>query len=65
MPWKQWLLICSVGRLPAIITSAIGGDALGVENYSSAIIVFAVTMAVSAVGLLIYRAVQKRHKQQN
>lgn len=65
MPWKQWLLICSVGRLPAIITSAMGGDALGVENYSSAIIVFAVTMAVSAVGLLIYRAAQKRHKQQN
>ena len=61
MPWRQWLLICSVGRLPAIITSAMGGDALGTENYGSAIIVFAVTMAVSAAGLLIYRTVQKRH----
>lgn len=65
MPWRQWLLICSVGRLPAIITSAMGGSALGAENYGSAIIVFAVTMAVSAAGLLIYRAVQKRHEEKN
>ena len=40
--------------------------ALGVKDYQFAILVFAVTLAVSGVGLLIYRAVCRRHdrKQQ-
>ncbi len=63
MPWKQWLLICSVGRLPAIITSALGGNALGEQNYMTAILVFGMTFALSAVGLLIYRTIQQRHEK--
>jgi len=62
MPWRRWLLICSVGRLPAIITSAMGGSALGEENYVSAVLVFAATMAVSAAGWLIYHLIRKRHE---
>lgn len=41
-----WLLICSFGRLPAIITSTIGGDALGTENYWFAAGVFAVALVI-------------------
>ena len=27
-----WLMICSLGRIPSIITSTVGGDALGTKN---------------------------------
>ena len=56
-----WLLICSVGRIPSVVTSTIGGDALGTESYLFAVIVFALTLAISAAGVLIYRQIQRRH----
>ena len=56
-----WLLICSFGRIPSIITSIVGGDALGEGNYTYAILVFAVTLAVSGVGLLIYNQICLKH----
>ena len=66
LSWGKWLLLCTVGRLPSVLTSTIGGSALVVKDYQFAILVFAVTLAVSGVGLLIYRAVCRRHdrKQQ-
>ena len=64
LSWGKWLLISSVGRIPSIVTSTIGGDALGVQNYQFAIIAFAVTLAISGVGLLIYRAVCRRHENE-
>lgn len=60
-----WLLICSLGRIPSIITSTVGGDALGTKNYWFAVIVFAVTLAVSAAGLLIYNRICSHHKNKN
>lgn len=63
--WRKWVFICSVGRLPSIITSTLGGDALGVENYTSAVIVFAVTLAVSLGGLGIYRLIVARHEKKS
>lgn len=57
-----WLMICSLGRIPAIITSTVGGDALGTKNYWFAVAVFAVTLAISAAGLLIYNLICNRHK---
>ena len=56
-----WLMICSLGRIPSIITSTVGGNALGTQNYWFAIAVFAATMAVSGIGLLIYNRICKRH----
>ena len=58
-----WLLICSLGRLPAIVTSTVGGDALGTSNYWFAAIVFAVTLAVSLVGLLVYKHICSSHEK--
>ena len=63
LSWGKWLLLCTVGRLPSVLTSTIGGSALGVKDYQFAILVFAVTLAVSGVGLLIYRAVCRRHER--
>ena len=55
-----WLLICSLGRLPSIITSTLGGDALGTENYIFAAAVFAITLLVSAGGIFLYRQLGKK-----
>ena len=56
-----WLLICSFGRIPSIITSIVGGDALGEGNYTYSILVFAVTLAVSGVGLFVYNQICLKH----
>lgn len=57
MPLRTWALISAVARLPSIITSTVGGNALGMGEYTFAIIVFAATLVISSIGLLLYRAV--------
>lgn len=56
-----WLLICSLGRLPSVVTSAIGGGQLGTGHYMGAVIAFAATAAVSIAGLFIYELICKKH----
>lgn len=56
------LLVTTVGRIPAVITSTIGGDALGNQSYLFAGIVFAVTAVISVAGILIYNAICKRRE---
>ncbi len=63
LSWKKWMIICSLGRLPSILTSTIGGNALGMQNYSHAMIVFAVTLCVSVLGLLIYQRLVAHHEK--
>lgn len=63
LPWGIWLLIATVGRLPSIVTSTVGGSALGEQNYRAAVIAFALALAVAGVGYVIYRAVCRRHGQ--
>ncbi len=60
MKWWVWLIICSVGRIPSIITSTIGGDALGDKKYYLAAIVFGVTLLLSGAGLLIYKKITNK-----
>ena len=63
LPWGTWLLIATVGRLPSIVTSTVGGSALGEQDYRAAVIAFALALAVAGVGYVIYRAVCRRHGQ--
>ena len=49
------IFICTVCRFPSIITSTVGGDALGTGQYLFAVIVFAITAVVSLIGILIYK----------
>lgn len=49
------LFLSSIARLPSIITSTLGGNALGVQKYATALIVFGITLLVSGIGVLIYR----------
>ena len=60
---SQFLVIVSVARLPSIITSTVGGSALGEERYLLAVIVFAVTLVVSGIGWLIYHIISKRREK--
>ena len=63
MKWRTWLLIATVGRLPSIVTSTVGGGALGDQNYTAAAIAFGVALAAAGVGYLVYRAVCRRNGQ--
>lgn len=66
LPLRSWLIISAIAPLPSIVTSTIGGDALGMGNYTFAVLVFAVTLAISGLGLLAYRAVcQARERKQS
>lgn len=56
-----WLPVCSLGRLPSLVSSVMGGDALETRNYLGAGIVFIVTFLLSGMGLLIYRYICKKH----
>lgn len=60
-----WLVICSLGRIPSVISSTVGGDALGEKNYLAAIIVFTVSFALSAAGMLVYKLLSERRAKKN
>ena len=51
-PWT-WLWITTVARIPSIVTSTIGGSALGV------------TLLISGAGLLIYRRICRAHEKRS
>lgn len=55
-----FLLICTLGRIPSVVSSTVGGDALGSENYWAAAIIFAATLVISAGGLLLYNHIRRR-----
>ena len=50
-------------RLPSIVTSTVGGGALGDRNYTAAAIAFGVALVAAGVGYLVYRAVCRRNGQ--
>lgn len=55
MKCSKFMLIATLGRIPGLITSAFGGDALGTESYVPAVVVLAVTLVISGVGVVVYR----------
>ena len=59
--WPFWLLLTSLARLPSIVTSTVGGNALGVQRYAFAVGVFAVTLVLSGIGLYLYNRIAKKH----
>lgn len=55
MKVSHWIFICAVGRFPAIFLSVLSGSALGTENYTIAVAVFAVLIVLYMIGLIVYR----------
>jgi uncharacterized membrane protein YdjX (TVP38/TMEM64 family) len=65
MKLSTWLLITAVGRIPSVVTSTIGGDALGMQNYSFAAIALMATLLISGAGLLVYHRICSAHEEKN
>lgn len=63
LPLKSWLLISAIAPIPSIVTSTIGGDALGMGNYAFAVLVFLLTGVISGLGLLIYRRICQKQER--
>lgn len=63
MKLSEWLIITTIARIPSVATSTIGGDALGEENYITAVVVFGITAVVSILGILIYNYITKRREK--
>ncbi len=55
LPIPVWILIASLGRLPAIVLSAISGNAVQEADYGKAVGVLVLICVISAVGGLLYR----------
>lgn len=60
-----WLLVCSIGRIPSIITSTISGDAFVQKRYFFGILIYAVTFLVGLIGVLVYNKVTKASEKIN
>ena len=56
-----WIVLTSIARIPSIVTSTISGNALGIERYTIAIILYVATAFVSGIGLIIYQRMQRQH----
>lgn len=60
MKLHTFLLISLVARIPSVLTSTWGGDKIMQGEYLGAIIIFAITGILGAVGMLIYRRMSKK-----
>lgn len=56
----SFLILTSFARIPSVLTSTITGNALGVQDYRTALLVYAVTGIISFAGILIYRKIAAR-----
>ena len=61
MKLSVWLFITTIARIPSLITSVLGGSALGNERYEIAVLVFIITLVLSGLGLLVYKKISKNH----
>lgn len=61
---STFLLICSFGRIPSIITSTASGDALGQASYLPAVIILGITLGISGAGVLFYRHICRKHNKE-
>ena len=64
MQLPAWLLISTFARIPSILTSTVGGDALNLQNYEFALLVFAATLLISGAGLLLYRGLCRARRKE-
>lgn len=53
----EFLAISLIARIPTVVSSTIGGNLIQDKSYLEAILLFAITGAVSLLGLLIYNRI--------
>ena len=55
------LIICTLGRIPAIVTSTISGSAIGDRKYLFALVLILITAVLSAISIAVYNYICERH----
>jgi len=63
MKYQKWLCISVLGRIPSVLTSTLGGNALGTENYLFAAVVFVISALISFLGICLYERITKKRKE--
>ncbi|MBE6798108.1 MAG: TVP38/TMEM64 family protein [Ruminococcaceae bacterium] len=58
----SFLIISLIARIPSVLSSTFGGHLLGVGQYWDAVLLYAITGAVSLIGLMVYNKIIKRKK---
>lgn len=54
IPFGAWMLISTVCRIPSVVTSTVGGGAIGSGDYLAAAVIFGVTALLCIAGLAVY-----------
>ncbi|MCR5783525.1 MAG: VTT domain-containing protein [Clostridia bacterium] len=63
MNMTEFMIISSIARIPAIVSSTICGAYLGANNFEVAAIVFVVTALLSIPGGILYKKISARYMQ--
>lgn len=63
MRLSTFLVLSSIARIPSIISSTLGGYAIGEQQYLAAVIIFAVTALLSVAGVWLYRCIARRERE--
>ena len=60
MDFKLFFIMATLARLPSVVTSTVGGDAIGSKNYGFADYMIIFTAVISLIGYFIYRRMSKK-----
>ena len=60
---REFLILSSIARTPAIISSTICGAYLGANNFKVAACVFVITALLSIPGAILYKKISGRYMQ--
>ena len=63
MKIPMWIFITFVGRFPAILLSAMSGDAIGEKKYTTFIIMIILIVVVCIAGSIFYTIWKKKHDE--
>lgn len=61
--WK-WLFLTTAARIFSVVTSTVGGDALGEGKYLFAVVVFAVTCCLGLLGVCFFNRFSKKRESE-
>ena len=56
----QYLLLTTFARIPSIISSAAGGNAVGEAKFASSVFIFSLIAICSIIGVLIYKKIKAK-----
>ena len=64
MQLPTFLLLTTLARIPSVVSSTVTGSLAQKENYTAAIITYAVTLVISLVCVLYYRRISQQEKKE-